>query len=199
MLSIFFKFYWKLIFLTDTDTENLTNGPTDIIPIGTLKQMEPQKLPVDLKFPVTNQRRFKMKYLSDHIWLEYSISQNAAFCYACRQFSASRERDNVFKYTGFSNWKFALETNKGFKKHEKCGVHLNSMAKWTEAIDRQKNKTSVIEMASGNVLEYRRNYMKKIVEVCIEINIHHENSFEYIANFMHSDLNIHKKYLNLFV
>lgn len=48
-------------------------------------------------------------------------------------------------------------------------MHLNSMAKWADAIDRQKTNASVIEMASGNVLQYRRNYVKKVIEVGISI------------------------------
>lgn len=44
-------------------------------------------------------------------------------------------------------------------------VHKKSMEKWAEALNRQKSKTSVAELVSGNVLQYRRNYMKKILEV----------------------------------
>lgn len=145
----------------------MQNVPADITPYGTLKNIESQvlHLPSGYEFPMTDKRKFNQKWLNDYVWLEYSVSKNAAFCYACRQFSATHERDNVFKCSGFSHWKSALESNKGFKKHQGCGMHLNSMTKWSEAIDRQKTNTSVIEMASGNVLQYRRNYMKKIIEV----------------------------------
>lgn len=154
----------------DVDAETVSNAPLDISPYGTLKNMKPQVLPVGYAFPATNKRRFNEKWLNDYIWLEYSISNDAAFCYPCRQFSPIHERDNVFKFTGFSHWKSALESNKGFKKHQKCGMHLESMAKWAEAVDRQKNNTSVFEMASGNVLQFRRNYVKKVIEACIVLH-----------------------------
>lgn len=141
------------------------NGPTDICSYGTIRKMEPQKLKPGLTFPQTDKRKFNPKWLNDYIWMEYSVSKNAVFCYACRQLSPVHDRDNVFKYTGFAHWKTALESNKGFKRHQSCVMHSNSMAKWSEAIEREKNNTSVIQMASGNVLEYRRNYMKKIIEV----------------------------------
>lgn len=154
------------------DAEIVSNSPPDITPYGTLKNIECQvlQLPSGHQFPVKDKRKFQQKYLKDYVWLEYSVSKDAVFCYPCRQFSATHERDNVFKHTGFSHWKKALEFNKGFKKHQSSAMHLSSMAKWAEAIERQKANTSVIEMASGSVLQYRRNYVKKIVEVCISIH-----------------------------
>lgn len=128
-------------------------------------------LPSEYQFPKTDNRKFNHKWLNDYVWLEYSVSKNAVFCYACRQFSPTNERDNVFKCDGFSHWKSALESNKGFKKHQISGMHLNSMAKWSEAINRQKSNTSVTKMASGNVLQYRRSYVKKIIEVFSAFNI----------------------------
>lgn len=147
----------------------MSNTPGDITPYGTLKNIEPQvlQLPAGYQFPITDRRRFSSKYLKEFVWLEYSLSKDATFCYACRQFSAALDKSNVFKYNGFSNWKTALEKNKGFTRHQDSTVHLNSMAKWAEALNRQKTNTSVIELASGNVLEYRRNYVKKIIEVYI--------------------------------
>lgn len=135
--------------------------------------MEPQilHLPSGHQFPVnTDKRKFQLKWLTDYIWLEYSVSKNAVYCYACRQFSPTHERDNVFKYSGFSQWKIALESNKGLKRHQSSAMHVSSMAKWAEALNRQKSNTSVMELASGNVLQYRRNYMKKVIEVCILIH-----------------------------
>lgn len=137
------------------DAEIMQNAPTDITPYGTLKNIEPQVLILhsSYQFPVdTDKRKFQQKWLNEYVWLEYSVLKNACFCYACRQFSPTHERDNVFKHTGFS------------------GMHLNSMAKWAESIERERTNTSVIEMASGSVLQYRRNYVKKVIEVCISIH-----------------------------
>lgn len=155
------------------NAESVSNSPADITRYGTLKNIEPQvlRLPPGHQFPMNaDKRKFQPKWLTDYVWLEYSISKNAVYCYACRQFSPIHERDNVFKETGFSHWKSALESNKGLKKHQKCALHVNSMAKWADAIDRQKSNASVIEMASGNVLEYRRNYVKKVIEVGVFIH-----------------------------
>lgn len=173
--------YIDLFFIDDICAAKIVpNVPADITPHGTLKNMEPQvlHLPAGYQFPASDKRKFNPKYLNEYVWLEYSVSKDATFCYACRQFSPTHERDNVFKYTGFSHWKSAAESNKGFKRHQGSGAHLSSMAKWAEALNRQKTNTSVIEMASGNVLQYRRGYVKKIIEV-------------FVFPFMNSSNNIH--------
>lgn len=151
------------------DSASVSGVPSDITAFGILKDIEPQvlNLPTGFEFPVTDKRRFNPKYLNEYAWLEYSISNDAAYCYACRQFSPTHDGDNVFKYSGFSNWKSAGESNKGFKRHHMSAIHVQSMAKWAEAINRRKTKTSVVEVASGNLLQYRRNYTKKIIEVNI--------------------------------
>lgn len=155
------------------ETESESNAPSDISPFGTFKNIEPQvlRLPPGHQFPVNAERRkFQRRWLTDYVWIEYSISRDAIFCYACRQFSPRQERDNVFKETGFSHWKSALDSGKGIKKHQSCAMHVTSMARWADVIDRQKTNASVIELASGNVLQYRRNYVKKVIEVSISIH-----------------------------
>lgn len=181
LIGVNFQFIFFLG--VSADAEVVPNVPADITPCGTLKNIESQvlHLPAGYQFPATDKRKFNQKWLKDYVWLEYSISKDAVFCYPCRAFSATNEKDQVFKSSGFSHWKTALESNKGFKRHQSSLNHLNSMAKWSEAIDRQKTNTSVIEMASGNVLQCRRNYMKKIIEV---LYFHSWNFFN-IFNIYH--------------
>lgn len=152
---------------------DLNLNPIDITPAAgvgrRVKAMQKQELslPPGFQFPVTNKRKFNPKFLEQYVWLEYSISRDATFCYACRSFTPTHARDNVFKYTGFSNWKTAAEANKGFKGHNTSAMHLSAMGKWTEALQRDNINASVAEMASGGVLHFRRNYMKKVIEVII--------------------------------
>lgn len=164
MLIIFTKNHCKIYIFVDTA---VISDPVDISPYGKLKDIEPQKLnlPAKHQFPTTDGRKFNQKWLNDYVWLEYSLIKDAVYCYACRQYSPSNEKDNAFKLIGFSHWKSALDSKKGIKKHQSSTMHTNSMAKWSEAIIRQKSNSSVIELASGNVLQCRRNYVKKIIEV----------------------------------
>lgn len=178
---------------TAAAAEIVPNVPADITPYGTLKNIEPQMLQLSAgyKFPVTDKRKFNPKYLKEYVWLEYSVSKDATFCYACRQFAPTHDRGNVFKHTGFSHWKSAAESSKGFKRHQDSGAHVSSMAKWAEALNRQKSNTSVVEIVSGNVLQYRRNYVKKILEVLLLMN----NSMIRLSNNISFEILIFKKYL----
>lgn len=93
-----------------SDVESVSNTPSDITPYNTLKNMESQvlNLPSGHQFPLnSDKRKFQRKWLSDHVWLEYSVLTNAAYCYACRQFSPTNEKNVVFTSTGFRH---------GFKK-----------------------------------------------------------------------------------
>ena len=63
-------------------------------------------------------RSFQSKWFEKHIWLEYSVEKEAAFCFWCYLFkpiNANRFGDDVFVSTGFKNWKKALAI---FREHE---------------------------------------------------------------------------------
>ncbi|XP_047949280.1 zinc finger MYM-type protein 1-like [Salvia hispanica] len=63
-------------------------------------------------------RSFQAKWFEKHIWLEYSVEKEAAFCFWCYLFkpiNANRFGDDVFVSTGFKNWKKALAI---FREHE---------------------------------------------------------------------------------
>lgn len=57
----------------------------------------------------TQNRSFNASHYNQHEWLEYSVSKDAIYCFACRNYS-SGSNDNCidsFTQTGFKNWKKA--------------------------------------------------------------------------------------------
>ncbi|XP_042022893.1 zinc finger MYM-type protein 1-like [Salvia splendens] len=56
---------------------------------------------------------FQDVWFKKYTWLEYSVSNDAAFCFWCYLFKksdkGSRQSDDAFTKTGCSNWKNALE------------------------------------------------------------------------------------------
>lgn len=118
-------------------------------------------------------RCFQLGWLEKYNWLEYSISRNSAFCFVCRHFGVKTNIDPTFTVTGYSNWKKALEKDKGFCKHEASVTHKNAILTWNE---RDKMKTTVTEILSGSVLEKRRYYMRMVVQ-CIIFLAENEVSF----------------------
>ena len=58
-------------------------------------------------------------------------------------FSKDSTKEKTFIETGFSNWKTAMESGKGFKKHEQSEVHKRAMVTWKEKEYREKRGQTV--------------------------------------------------------
>ena len=52
-------------------------------------------------------------------------------------------KEKSFIQTGFTNWKIAMESGRGFKKHELSDTHMRAMATWKEKEFRQKTGQAV--------------------------------------------------------
>jgi len=59
-------------------------------------------------------RGFQVGWFDQFKWLEYSQLEDAVYCLPCRFFSfkLKTDYDNIFKSTGYKNWKNALSNNK---------------------------------------------------------------------------------------
>ena len=63
-------------------------------------------------------RHFNSNWYNDHPWLEYSVDDKTASCYACQKF--------ICKEFFFSNWK----KPDSLIKHHKSQDHGIALAKW---------------------------------------------------------------------
>lgn len=171
-MSLIFIFYFVCIFFVFID-EGQT--PHDITAIGVHKEMKPQELATDLIFPKELKRSFHRNWLQTFIWIEYSISVDAIFCYPCRQFAILASlKDKTFTHLGYRNWKHALEKNKGLYKHDTSSLHVDCMRKWAEKSNRMDTGSEISEQLSGTVLTHRRYYMQSVIEAIIFV-VQNEN------------------------
>ena len=62
-------------------------------------------------YPTNQQNRsFQSSWFNDRIWLEYSVQNDACYCYYCHYLSSNQlNADDSFTNTGFNNWKKALK------------------------------------------------------------------------------------------
>lgn len=124
----------------------------------------------DYDFPRTgppkHQRCFRLPWINRFNWIEYSKSRDAVFCNTCRQFGKDIQ-EKTFTLTGYSNWKTALETGKGFDRHNTSDDHRRSELNRLEKLQRIKSGTSVVELATSSVLEKRRYYCKSIIDTVV--------------------------------
>lgn len=99
--------------------------------------------------------------------MEYSKQRDAVFCYPCRQFARSIKTkvDSVFVTSGFSNWKCALYSDRGFSKHSSSESHLLSESMWKDKVQRTACQKEISFLVNGSILEKRRYYFTAIIDV----------------------------------
>lgn len=133
--------YLKPASLLQSVSDNLLHPSTMIqfycvTDISTSKEEVPVQ-PHLRKFPRTqhgtSKRAFNSSWYRHNSWLEYSVSKDSSYCFACRHFSLPNAPDSAFTSdVGFSNWKKALSNESGFKLHSKSELHVNAMYAWSE-------------------------------------------------------------------
>lgn len=100
-------------------------------------------------------RAFQKTWYSHFEWLDYSINQNAVFCFTCRLYGkqqhTQQNMDSLIS-TGFSKWKRALDT---FRDHEKSFKASHTQGDFIEQL----------QAAGIGELTERREYLRCIVAV----------------------------------
>lgn len=107
--------------------------------------------PTTHDFPKTvygnNDRCFQIEWYKNREWLEYSVSQNAAFCLYCYLFGDLQKKDQAFTKKGFQNWKKAVER---FRSHigAEGSAHNNARTLYLGFKDQRQSVTR--KFSSGN-------------------------------------------------
>ncbi|KAL7404136.1 hypothetical protein ABVT39_010269 [Epinephelus coioides] len=175
------------------DTPDVTPGPAPAVSavrIGTQPSPPPPTAPGDLgtdepaqvrqkTYPTRvfnkTQRSFNNSWFNGRDWLEYSVAADAAFCFPCRKFAigSSAKADKAFTHSGFSNWKTATESSKGFSRHASSKEHLKCSALWKEYCARSATCTEVATLVNEGQLPRNRSYLSAIVDI-IEFLVTHQ-------------------------
>ncbi|KAL4083617.1 hypothetical protein QTP88_028933 [Uroleucon formosanum] len=128
----------------------------------------------------THNRAFNHKHYITYEWLEYSISKDSIFCFACRNFSTGSSSNFEDSFlVGFRNWKklSVCSGTKGGNKsklnkldaHAKSNSHLTCMVKWS-AYQKTKETGSVYSQISSQhslMVKNNRMYMKMLVDIVL--------------------------------
>ncbi len=100
-------------------------------------------------FPKGRKNRcFRAIWYEGFRWLEYSVKEDRAFCFACRNFSTSTSKSDIaFTKTGWNAWAKAMETNRGLRKLDACSDHLLSVTRWeSHASQREQEAAGIRNM-----------------------------------------------------
>lgn len=128
-------------------------------------------------FPVTkygsDSRTFKSEWYTSFPWLEYSVTSNSAFCFACRMFSTSngqRSGSAVFVTEGYRNWKKALQKDGGLRLHSNSAAHKLCQASWAsfkQMKEKGAENSVAVHLSEAYLKEVRENrhYISVIADV----------------------------------
>lgn len=129
--------------------------------------------PRNHKFPRryfgNKQRSFNPMLFDKYVWLEYSISRDAVFCYACRFFSLGSAND-IFVKTGYRDWKHCTGKTVGLVKHSNSMKHKEALASWSDFKVNQQKHTSVasaLDSRRKEQVSHNRYYLKTIIELLL--------------------------------
>ena len=137
-----------------------------------------QQSPVQplIKFPTTvigsKSRSFNSEWYRKYKWLEYSIQNNAAFCYACCLFPAATtsRAEQALTHTGYRDWKHATGKQGILEKHNACHTHKQAMISWSEYMKNTEKGTTIadrLNSARNLQIQANRHYMRTLAEVIL--------------------------------
>lgn len=150
---------------TCTDTDN---------PRTLSLSCNPEEEPVQpiTDFPSEKGRRFSDRYYKAHQWLEYSVPQDACYCFPCRHFVPSTSvrpgetlGNRTFIDKGFRKWKDATAL---FQQHERGERHRSSMVAWGELKSRSSEKKAAASLLNSQrsvEIEENRKHLKILLKV----------------------------------
>lgn len=147
-------------------------GPADI----SLTPSDSPTQPVLREYPTVldrngDKRSFLAAWFGQHSWLEYSQTENAAFCFACRHFCHSDKAEETFVRKGFQNWKKAHNRDKGLTGHQKAELHVAAMTAWCEykklKITGQGSVAQMQSAAYSKQVSENRHYLQTVAEVLL--------------------------------
>lgn len=125
-----------------------------------------------MKFPIKTypggkkeeKRSFRLNWMDEFEWLRYSKTKDAAFCKYCVKY-ASKWKYDQFASNGYVNWKKALNSDAGFRKHERSINHMEAVSKAHEHAKASQADKEVLTLLAPDVLSDRRFYFSKIIAV----------------------------------
>ena len=125
------------------------------------------------KYPMNVQNRsFQANWFVDRVWLEYSVQNDACYCYYCRHFSSNDLNSDVaFTITGFNNWKKALAKQSGLIKHASSQAHITATKNYLSFRQQQERNSNVLkQLDSSRVIQIRKN-RDRLTKICSTLRL----------------------------
>ena len=149
-------------------TIRIKRGPCDIAPTIADQLIQPRLK----KFPATKfgeeWRHFHSEWFKQYPWLEYSVLENACYCFPC-QFFSPEDNTSPFCTTSFQNWKRAMEKSSGIKGHVSSQTHITASRKWDSFKNSLKNQSVAVQLndAHQSLIQENRYNISALAEILL--------------------------------
>ena len=113
------------------------------------------------------QRSFNSRWYATYPFLEYSIQNDAVYCFRCRLFrSSSHKYETTFTIKGMRDWK---KIKSKLEKHNSSEAHKHSMTLWAGYKQARVHGTVCDQLNSSRarVVQENRRYLKSICQVAV--------------------------------
>jgi hypothetical protein len=134
---------------------------------------DPPARPMLHAFPVNRQKRsFQPNWYKDYTWLEYSIENDASYCFTCRHFPANQSHiHDAFSTTGFNNWKNSLGKAGGLTKHVLSQSHLVSTKNYHSFKLRSQTSSNVMNRLDNHRAVHIAKNRQRLVKICSTLHL----------------------------
>lgn len=110
---------------------------------------------------------FSYHWYSKFPFIEYSVSKDAVFCYACHLFPhPTAFKEPVFTSVGHRGWK---SIRKSLEKHQSSGAHKSSIARWA-SFNQSKDHGAVADMLVSQrrtIIQENRKYFQTMLKIAL--------------------------------
>ena len=158
---------------TDSDSSHLfrpnqsTRIPNDIVHSCDDKPFQPLLKSFQKTRIGDRNRSFAVHWYQSYPFIEYSITQDAVYCFCCRMFpSTSGYVDTIFTTVGFRKWK---KIGEKLKKHAESDTHKESIMKWM-AYQQTKSTLTVADQLSNQhalTIAANRKYITIVSKIAV--------------------------------
>lgn len=129
-----------------------------------------QNLDLNFKeYPNTDNRHFSLNYVKrqltngtvvDRDWVIFSPSLQSALCFVCKLFGSSIQNVEVFRSSGFKDWK---NCGRSFSQHETCKQHITNYLTYRTRANETNTLDASILHQERTEMQYWRQVLQRVV------------------------------------
>uniref|UniRef100_A0A1X7U290 TTF-type domain-containing protein n=1 Tax=Amphimedon queenslandica TaxID=400682 RepID=A0A1X7U290_AMPQE len=134
--------------------------PNDIA-LTTTSLCQPKNITLPKRVYSDKERSINPAWYVQVQWLEYSVMQDAAYCFPCRlfgSFAIGRSRpEKAFTVDGFRDWKHAAGSKGARQTHSNSQSHMQSVVAWQQLKATLQHGTVAEHLHNSRSMMIKRN------------------------------------------